>query len=153
MPGPAPKDPESRARRNKPSTAGVVVEASGAQAPTLGTKRADGKPWHGRTRRWWREIWASGLSGRWIDAHAGGLRMLAELVDDFWQATSPADRRAIHAEVRLASREFGLSLMALRSMGIEVRRPVAAEPPPKGEPLPPGADPRKVLSIDQRRTG
>jgi hypothetical protein len=152
MPGPSPKDPEQRARRNRASTA-AVVEVESARAPALGRKRPNGEAWKPQTRRWWREIWASGLSGRWIDAHVGGLRMLAEVVDDFWSATSAGDRRAAHAEIRLAAREFGLSLMSLRSMGIEIRRPPVQGNGPAPAPLPPGADPRKVLSLDERRTG
>jgi hypothetical protein len=149
MPGPSPKDPETRARRNRASTA-ASIEAEAAGMAQLGRKRPNGQAWRPQTRRWWREIWGSGLSGRWIDAHVGGLRMLAEIVDDFWAAETAADRRAAHAEIRLASREFGLSLMSLRSMGIEIRRPQAASAPPPA-PLPPGTDPRKVLSLDDRR--
>jgi hypothetical protein len=152
---PMPKDPETRQRRNRASTAGVI-EAAPATMPALGTRRPDSTrekpvPWHSETRRWWRTIWASAVAERWVDVHVPGLRALARLVDDYWRATSPGDARALHAEIRMMGREFGLTPMAGRSMGWEFRRRQSDEQPKGAAPLPPGADPRKVLSLEGRR--
>src|SRR6185503_3451547 len=103
--GPDPKDPEVRARRNRVSTAGVI-EAPPAKMPALGRYRPRRFPeateeglvqWHPETRRWWKTIWASPIAGRWIDAHAIGLRSLARLVDDFWRAGTPDLAKQLHA--------------------------------------------------------
>jgi hypothetical protein len=154
MPGPPPKDPAARARRNRTSTAGVI-DAAPARMPALGRHRPDsssGSPiaWHPETRRWWRTIWSSAIAERWIDAHVPSIRALARLVDDFWKAPNPTEARQIHAEVRLASREFGLSLLAARSLNWELRRPAAA-PEKQAAPLPPGTDPRSILTAPSAR--
>jgi hypothetical protein len=152
-----PTDPAQRQRRNRASTAGVVAAAparEGKRLPPLGRTRPDATagPWHPETRRWWRTIWSSAIADRWVDAHVPGLRALARLVDDYWRSSSPAEAKQLHAEIRMASREFGLSPMAARSMGWEFRRPKLDEGTVRS-PLPPGADPRKVLTLDTRRTG
>jgi hypothetical protein len=149
MPGPLPSDPQLRQRRNRVSTAGVI-DAAPARKPSLGRKRPDGLDWHRETLRWWRTIWASAIAERWVDAHVGGLRAMARLFDDFWKATTPAEAKQIHAEFRQAAREFGLTPFAARSMGWEFRRPQASGPEP-ASPLPPGADPRKMLAMPARR--
>jgi hypothetical protein len=154
--GPEPKDPATRQRRNAVST-GSVIEAEPARMPALGTYRPKRDPadleepqirWHPETRRWWKTIWASPIAGRWIDAHAIGLRSLARLIDDFWRASTPDLAKQIHAEIRLAEREFGLSVMAARSLNWEIRRPLPREE--RAAPLAPGADPRKILTMDRR---
>lgn len=145
---PDPKDPAVRQRRNHVSTAGVI-DAQFATMPPLGARRPDKTAWHPETRRWWRTIWASAISGRWIDAHVPGLRQLARLVDDYWRATDPVTAKQIHAEIRMQSREYGLSPMAARSLNWEFRRPIPHQDTPS--PLPPGADPRSILTAPSRR--
>lgn len=154
---PLPKDPETRQRRNRASTAGLI-DAQQAEKPALGRFRPDvdasGKAveWHRETRRWWDTIWASAVAERWVDVHVPGLRALARLVDDYWRATDPTIAKQLHAEIRMAEREYGLTPMAGRSMGWEFRRRTREPEAPKGaDPLPPGADPRKVLSLETRR--
>lgn len=149
--GPQPDDPSVRVRRNRASTAGVI-DAVQARRSSLGATRHDGQPWHAHTRRWWQTVWRSAIAERWVDAHVPGLLALARLVDDFWRETSPVVARQLHAEIRMAEREFGLTPMAGRSMGWEFRRPAPAEERSRPS-LPAGADPRKVLSLESRRTG
>jgi len=169
MPGPQPADPAVRQRRNRP-TSSAVIEATPAQVrpgkvPALGRYRPDVREsvgadggrvvertaWHAQTRRWWSTIWRSAVAGRFIDAQVPQLIAVARLVDDFWRATTAAEAKLLHAEMRMALREFGLYPMAARALGWEFRRPIeAVTAPPK---LPPGADPRKILSLPTRATG
>lgn len=167
MPGPQPS--ENPQRRNRKATASVI-EAAPAQKtagkpPPLGAFRPDfheviqgGKlvrertPWHPETRRWWSTIWRSAVAGRFIDAHVPALVALARLVDDFWRAETAAEARALHSELRMAVREFGLTPMAARALGWEFRRPLI-ESGPTAPKLPPGADPRKILDLSSRRAG
>jgi len=122
MPGPAPKDPKKLARRNLRSTAAVVSAAPAERAELPSSYRTE-------TKQWWRIIWSSPISDEWVDADVPGLLALAALVDAFW-AAPPQDRAKQHAEVRMASREFGLSPFSRRQLQWEVRRAEAAKPPP-----------------------
>lgn len=120
MPGPAPKPAASRQRRNLRSTAATIAAAP-ARRPPLPFDP------HAVTRDWWRVIWDSPISDEWVDADVPGLVALAQLVDDFWRA-APADRTRAHAEVRMASREFGLSPFSRRQLQWEVRRIESTRP-------------------------
>lgn len=121
MASPVPKAPAKRQRRNRHSTA-AMVEARPAARPDL---PAD---YHELTRTWWSTIWSSPISGEWVDADVPGLVMLAQLVEDYWRAPR-TERPKAHAEVRMASREYGLSPMSRRSLQWEVRRLEAERPP------------------------
>lgn len=113
-----PKDPKTRQRRNLRSTA-AVVSASPAVRP------APVESWHANTKTWWTVIWASPISDEWVDADVPGLVALAQLVDDFWTADA-SERGRRHAEVRMASMQFGLTPMSRRQLQWEVRRVEAA---------------------------
>lgn len=149
---PAPKDPSLRARRNVESTASTI-EAAPARMPDLGKARPDGETWRADTRTAWRTWWKSPVAERWIDAYVPTLRLLAVMFDDAVRATDPSKRRELMAELRMSGREFGLSVMAARSLGWTVRRPKeeAKRERVTAASLPPGADPRKVLTLDGRR--
>lgn len=148
---PISKEPLQRARRNVTSTA-ASIEVEGAGMPALGKTRPDGGAWRAETRAAWRAWWNErGISQRWIKAHVPSIRMMALLFDDAVAAPDPMTRRACLAEFRMQSREFGLSVMSMRSIGWT---PKAKEPKRERSvavPLPPGADPRKFLTLDSRR--
>lgn len=148
---PLPKEPSQRARRNVDSTA-ATIEAQPAKMPDLGKNRPDGPAWAAQTRTAWRTWWGSPVAERWIDAYVPTLRQLAVLFDDFYKVTTAIERRAIMAELRISGREFGLSVMSARALGWTVRRPKEeAKRERSAIALPPGADPRKVLTLDSRR--
>lgn len=149
---PAPKDPELRQRRNKPSSS-ATIDAAGARKPALGRHRSDGGEWAPETRRWWAAIWSSRIVERWRDAHVPGLLRLARMVDDYWHEADALRARQIHAEIRMVEREYGLTPMAGRSLGWTFSNQAGRDPAPDAPKLPPGADPRKVLSIGTRRAG
>lgn len=120
MPGPAPKPSAQRQRRNRTTTA-----ATFDAAPAIRAELPDVREWEPATRRWWDTIWASPIAQEWVDADVPGLLALAVLVDEFWRT---GDSR-VHAEMRQASREFGLSPLSRRQLQWEVRRVEAAAKP------------------------
>jgi hypothetical protein len=149
MPGPAPKDSSTRARRNKTSTAAVLSRDPKLIVPELPMDY----PWHGMTVRWWNDIWSSPMAPEYDDSDQHGLFMLAILVDDFWTADKPSGRTALAAEIRQQSQRFGLSPIDRRRLQWEIERAEDAQaqgasrrakaPAPKPGAAP--ADPRAIL--------
>jgi hypothetical protein len=106
----------------------------------------DPKPlaWRPTTVLWWETIWASPMADEWVDADVPGLFALAILIDEFWIS---GDSK-IHAEVRQASREFGLSPFSRRQLQWEIKRLETTKAPPAAKPAvrKPGRS-RAVLSV------
>lgn len=151
MPGPDPKSPSVRARANKATTRALLVapEPEDIKIPKLPTRYGPArmsaktgkmlKPlvlkWHPETLAWWREIHGSPMSTEWDTSDEWGLKRLAILVDQFNWSGSPA----IHAEIRLAQRDFGLTPLDRRRLEwtiesterakAEGKKRKAAEPP------------------------
>ena len=149
MPGPLPKDPSIRRRRNKASTHATleVAEERRQRAPRL-PARPEGKEWHALTRAWWKDVWASELAQEYlprVDIH--GLYILAELVDAFWQEPS----QALAAEIRLQRQCFGLTPIDRRRLQWEVVRVEEAQKrTTRRRPASPetaAVDPRAALRI------
>lgn len=109
-----PKSATTRQRANRHTTA-TVVRASRAARPDISDE------YEAHTKTWWRTIWDSPIADEWVDADVPGLIALAQLIDDFWTA-APADRAKRHAEIRMASREYGLSPFSRRQLQWEVKR-------------------------------
>jgi len=90
--------------------------------------------WHELTLAWWTAIWRSPMVEEWVDADNSGLIALAFLWDEFYRSGDPR----LHAEARLATREFGLSPLSRRSLQWEIKRvegdspvkPPAVQKPP-----------------------
>lgn len=149
MPGVLPKPAAQRQRRNRSATATVLeaAPASPVELPAFryssvhcarcklplwdhnrkqfdeaGIEPHDKEPapidWMEPTRQWWRIIWQSPMVGEWVDADVPDLLAIAVMVDEFWRS---GDTK-IHAEIRQASREFGLTPMSRRSLQWEVRK-------------------------------
>lgn len=157
MPGPVPKPVATRQRRNRTTTS-ARLEAPPAKRVELPTRYSSyecaecylsvGKhtseafdkeeivphgfepaeaKWRDLTIAWWDTIWASPMAAEWVDADVPGLVALAFLVDEFWRTGN----REIHAEIRQASREFGLSPLSRRTLQWEIIRVKRAE---RGQP-------------------
>lgn len=103
MPGPTPKNPATRQRRNKSPTRAVLPAESAPRqrAPALPSDRE----WHRLTRRWWRDVWSSPMAAQYVRADAHSLFRLAVLIDLFW--SEPSTKLA--AEIRLQQQAFGLT--------------------------------------------
>ena len=112
MPGPMPKNPTLRQRRNKSSSRAILPAENKPirYAPRLPDVIEDG--WHGLTRAWWRDIWSSPLRHEFLRADLGALFRLAILVDSFWKFR----KLEIAKEIRLLEREFGLTPLSRRRL-------------------------------------
>ncbi len=166
MPGPPPKDPVTRQRRNKPKAAErVLAEAAasrgGAEAdaatakrrriPNLGDCPARGG-WHADTRAWWTAVWESPVATRYLPMHEHGLRSLAVMVDMRYKLARrlPATLREyveLTDKIRLLGREYWLHPvdMARSTFPAEPREPAKAEE--RQLPQEDEDDPRKLLRV------
>jgi hypothetical protein len=149
MPGPSPKDPSARARRNRPSTHAQLRADPSLEVPSLPPARG----WHELTAAWWRDVWASPMAPEYDPSDVHGLFALAMLVDDFWSADSATLRANLAGEIRLQAQRFGLSPIDRRRLQWEIERGEEAQD--RGErrrsraaaeaAAAPGEDPRAVL--------
>lgn len=124
MPGPPPKDPALRVRRNRTSTRTTLPAAPNARKRPL-PKRIPN--WHAETRRTWDEWWASPQASEWTEVHQTGLMRLILLVEDFWVATDAKSRREASTEIRLQGALFGLTPIDERRLQWERARGEEAE--------------------------
>jgi len=120
---PLPKPAHQRQRRNR-RTSASTIEAPPAKRLELTDLL--GKDLHPMTLLTWKVWWASPLTEEWVDADVPDLVAVAALVDQFWKGTG--DRSKMHAEIRMATREFGLTPMSRRSLQWEIKRLEGAKP-------------------------
>ncbi|WTW93630.1 hypothetical protein OG216_09685 [Streptomycetaceae bacterium NBC_01309] len=114
---PLPKNPATRQRRNKHSTARKLEGLpDGMAVPAL----PKGRRWRAETKAWWADVWASPMAGEFVDGRADihGLFVLAVLVDDFWSEPTTA----LAAEIRLQRQCFGLTPIDRRRLQWEIER-------------------------------
>jgi len=174
MPGPAPKPASQRQRRNLRSTAARLEAAPATKIPLPAIRWSSIKcaqchlakwshirrwfeeaeveahdydpvalDWRPTTLAWWETIWDSPMADEWVDADVPALMALAVLVDEFWTF---GDSK-IHAEIRQASREFGLSPLSRRSLQWEIHKVESVRP--SRPPAPPRRRGKTVLSALQ----
>jgi len=116
VPGPIPKDPVLRQRRNRVATRATLSVEGELRRHTPQLPR--GHDWHKLTRAWWHDVWASPMAPEFLQADVHGLYMLAELIDRFWVAPSPD----LAKEIRLERQCFGLTPIDRRRLQWEVER-------------------------------
>lgn len=199
MPGPAPKKPGQRQRRNRTTTAATLealpakyqplpeirwsaikcayeqvvdvdddpvtlrcpmpkwhhsrkyFEELEAIAAETGLPQVDPHdfdpvaiPWRPTTLAWWEVIWKSPMATEeWIEADVPGLFALALLVDEFWTGAD----KGVHAEIRQASREFGLSPFSRRQLQWEIKRVEGPKAAPAPARRPAAAKAGGVLAV------
>lgn len=148
MPGPAPKDPSTRARRNKNATAAKLKADPKVKAPVLPAS----VDWNPLTLEWWADIWVSPMAPEYDESDRHGLFMLAMVVNDFWLAESATSRKEAAAEIRLQAQRFGLSPMDRRRLQWEIERTEEAQDAGKrrrakvpSSSADPSVDPRSIL--------
>lgn len=157
MPGPVPKDPSARSRRNKTSTRATL---SSDGIPEAERPEIPERPWwHPMARQWWESVWASPMASEYVEADHEALYRLLLLVHDFWIAETPSDRIKVSAEIRLQQVNFGLTPYDRRRLEWSIesaeeskdrgrrRRHEATAPAPSSKPGAP--DPRAVLRAVQ----
>jgi len=112
MPGPLPKDPAKRQRRNKSATRALLPAEENPikRAPSLPT--IEGREWSPLTVRWWRDIWRSPQRAEFLRADLASLFRLVVLVDMFWVSFD----LEIAREIRLLEREFGFTPLSRRRL-------------------------------------
>ena len=112
MPGPLPKDPALRQRRNKSSTRAILpAEAPRLQRPRL-PKLPEGETWHPMARQFWTAVWSSPMHYEFLRADEPALFRLVALVNAFWHT----GKLEIAREIRLMEREFGLTPLSRRRL-------------------------------------
>lgn len=124
MPGPMPKDPSIRQRRNRTSTRAVLVvgEQPRSRAPVLPELKRQRKvgdtevevveTWHPMAKKFWELVWSSPMAGEFLRADEPALFRLVYLVDQFWKSGS----LALAVEIRMLEREFGLTPLSRRRL-------------------------------------
>jgi hypothetical protein len=112
MPGPLPKDPALRQRRNKSATRALLpAEMPRPKAPDL-PKLPDGETWHVMAKQFWATVWSSPMHFEFLRADEPALFRLLVLINAFWQSGN----LAIAKEIRLLEREFGLTPLSRRRL-------------------------------------
>jgi len=116
--GPAPKDPRTRARRNKSATAAEMDREVNKDrvVPPL-PKRPRGKKWHAMVVAMWEDIWRSPMAKEYLQADLHGLYILAELMDAFHRQPSIA----LAAEIRQQRIPYGITPIDRRRLDWVVR--------------------------------
>lgn len=112
MPGPMPKPPALRQRRNKSSTRAMLIgETPRLRAPRL-PDLPEGEEWHPMAREFWKTIWASPVHLEFLRADEPALFRLVALVHAFWTY----GKLEVAKEIRLLEREFGLTPLSRRRL-------------------------------------
>jgi hypothetical protein len=109
MPGPAPKDPKLRQRRNTAVSAVTIVDEKPlADIPELPRRR---RKWRPETVVWWNDIWHSPMCGEYIKSDIHQLYILADLIDQYWRqsATKEGPSATLATEIRLQRQCFGMT--------------------------------------------
>lgn len=115
MPGPTPKDPSVRARRNKSSTRRELSTDHEVKVPML--PALVGVVWQPITRKWWRELWSSGMAPEYLEVHRYGLFRVAMLFNRFFDPETEL-KQQLEIQVRLekAEADYGINPMAMRRL-------------------------------------
>ena len=112
MPGPIPKTPNTRQRRNRSASRALLPPEGRPIRRTPSLPENPLGEWHELTRGWWRDVWGSPQRGEFLRADLGSLFRLAMLVNSFF-ATGELEYAR---EVRLLEREFGLTPLSRRRL-------------------------------------
>lgn len=113
MPGPMPKDPALRQRRNKSASRALLRPdlLPRKRAPRL-PELPDGAPWHKMAVAWWHAVWSSPMHYEYLRGDEPALIRLAFLVHCFWTD----HKLEVAKEIRLLEREFGLTPLSRRRL-------------------------------------
>jgi hypothetical protein len=118
MPGPLPKAPDQRRRRNRASTAKELRPAVTPLAIPDLPHRDDGSPWHEQALTFWRATWSSPVATEYDVSDVAGLFLLADLYHTYWSLPPEAaiKKKEIASEIRLSRRDYGHTPMSRRSL-------------------------------------
>lgn len=116
MPGPTPKSPALRQRRNKDVTRATLPAESSPRKRAPKLPALPGRTWHVMTKLWWKDVWASPMAVEYLRADEHGLFRLAVLIDTFWSEPN----QPLAAEIRLQQQAYGLSPLDRRRLQWQV---------------------------------
>lgn len=116
-----PKDPSTRARRNRVAGARQLQVVENPEIPELPDDAET--EWHPMTETWWRDIWSSPMAPEFDSSDIHGLYVLAMLVNGFWREPT----QALAGEIRLQRQCFGLTPIDRRRLQWEIDRGEEAE--------------------------
>lgn len=143
MPGPPPKNPATRARRNTKSTALELHENPDAEVPDLpnspvwregpdGEHLRDPRTWEPETQEAWEDLWRSPMAEAWIPTDHAGIRRYITLFDDFVKAETLEDRIRISTEMRMLGTDYGLTPKSRASLQwaiVQAEKALTSRPP------------------------
>lgn len=137
MSGPPPKNPATRQRRNKVSTA-AALSAPRIRIPTkLPEPRIVEvedikiiREWHPFVVEFWRDLRRSPMVGEYVQSDLHRLYMLADLLDLYWYGS-----RGLAVEIRLQGQCFGLTPLDRRRLQWEIQKVEEGERRRKPAPL------------------
>jgi hypothetical protein len=113
MPGPLPKNPEIKQRRNKASSRALlpVDKKTYIEKPPLPPLSGKRK-WHPMAEVFWQAVWESPMRSAFVHGDEPALYRLLYLVDRYWKKGS----LEVAKEIRLMEREFGLTPLSRRRL-------------------------------------
>lgn len=131
MPGPAPNP--NKQRRNKKTTAGVLVADPDRDVPALPAfpptpekkhhetgELLPPEPWHPLARSFWNDVWTGPTGSQYGQAEEHGLLIIATLVHKLYTCDDLETFQKLAAEIRLQRRDFGLTPMSRANLHWEI---------------------------------
>ncbi len=121
MPGPAPKHPSARARRNKASTNATLSVDIDMIVPEL-----PAGDWHPMTAKWWQRFWTSPMAPELTESDVDGMYRVLKLAEAFWTTDDPKLAAVLQVRLEKAESNYGGNPMARRSLQWEIEKAEAA---------------------------
>lgn len=153
MPGPRPKPPELRQRRNRASTHEVLDPTARVKAAPLTKELLGVDEIRPQVKRWWGVVWRSPMASQWIDADVEVLYLIAVLRNRFAAEPTPT----LASEIRQQEARLGLDVMARRRLDWRIESSRTEPARSDAEPSPQvsaaaagegnGDDPRSILRV------
>lgn len=145
MPGPAPKNPIIRQRRNRVATNSTLDVDADARKRIPSLPKMKGKKWHRLTIAWWTDVWHSPMAAEFLLADKHALFRLAVLIDEFWSMPT----KDMASEIRLEQQAFGLTPIDRRRLQWSMNNGAKRESERRSFAAPQvhenASDPRKML--------
>lgn len=141
MPGPAPKHPSKRVRRNRPPEM--------TQLPSEG-RRGDPPSWplpYPRKNELaiWADLWGMSQAVAW--ERLGMVRTVARYCRRLYEAEQKNSPVMVNAEVRQLEDRLGLSPLAMKRLQWEIAADEVSEQR-EDRPVEPEARPRRLMAVD-----
>jgi hypothetical protein len=140
VPGPSPKHPAQRRRRNKPSTATTLVATrSSLPAPVLPERTTTDLEtgevtvieWHPAATEYFTAVQESPMASEYVRVDYSLMLITAELIHDFHTGRSGMTKKELASEIRLQMKEQGQTAMGRRSLQFAIEQ--ADEATDKGD--------------------